>query len=84
MTELEQYRSEIEAIDEQLAELISKRMMISCKIGEYKKANGISVYDPKREEELKIRNLAKVETQFQPGYNEIFSVILKVSKDLQL
>ena len=84
MGELEKYRLEIESIDEQLIALICKRMEVSLKIGEYKKQNNVSIYNPKREEELKNKNLQKVEKQYQAGCEEIFSAILKVSKDLQL
>ena len=37
MTKLEQYREEIEKIDEQLFNLLAKRMNVSIRIGEYKK-----------------------------------------------
>lgn len=84
MNELDQFRFEIEKIDDELVKLITKRMEISIKIGEYKKKNGISVYDPKREEELKNINLSKVEPKFKQGYSEVFDTILKVSKDFQL
>ena len=59
-------------------------MDISCKIGEYKKENNLSVYDPEREEQLREKNLSLVEEKYRSGYNEILNVILKVSKDLQL
>ena len=84
MDKLEEYRLEIEKIDEELAKLICKRMEMSYKIGEFKKQNGLPVYDPKREETLKEKNLSKVEEKYREGYSEIFDEILKVSKDLQL
>ncbi len=84
MEKLLEYRQEIEEIDSQLIELLSKRMKLSSKIGEYKRCNGLPVYDPKREEELKEKNLSKVEPELQVAYKEIFDVILKVSKDIQL
>lgn len=84
MNQLEQYRTEIEQVDDELIKLLIKRMELSKKIGEYKKSNGLSVYDPKREEELKIKNLLKVEEIYKSGYSEIFETILKVSKDFQL
>ena len=84
MDKLKQYRLEIEQIDKELAKLICKRMNISLEIGEYKKQNGLSVYDPKREEILKEKNLSLVEEKYKQGYSEVFDVILKVSKDLQL
>ena len=84
MEKIAEYRKEIERIDEQLAELIGERMDVSCKIGEYKKENNLSVYDPEREEQLREKNLSLVEEKYRSGYNEILNVILKVSKDLQL
>lgn len=84
MEKLSEYRKEIEEIDGQLIVLLSKRMKLSSEIGDYKRANGLPVYDPKREEELKEKNLSKVEPELQAAYKEIFDVILKVSKDLQL
>lgn len=84
MEKLTEYRQEIEAIDSELAELLVRRMKLSKKIGEYKKENGLPIYDPKREEELKIKNILAVEQEYQKAYREVFEVILKVSKDLQL
>ena len=84
MEKLQEYRDEIEKIDEELAKLICKRMDVSLKIGQLKKDNNLSIYDPKREESLREKNLSKIEEKYRKGYNEILSVILKVSKDLQL
>ena len=84
MEKLQEYRDEIEKIDEELAKLICKRMDVSLKIGQLKKDNNLSIYDPKREEALREKNLSKIEEKYRKGYNEILNVILKVSKDLQL
>ena len=84
MEKLQEYREEIEKIDEELAKLICKRMDVSLKIGQLKKENNLSIYDPKREETLREKNLSRVEEKYKKGYNEILNVILKVSKDLQL
>lgn len=84
MEKLAELRAEIEQIDKDLANLIAKRMETSLKIGQFKKENNLSVYDPKREEELKEKNLSLVEEKFRSGYMEIFETILKVSKDMQL
>lgn len=84
MEKLQEYRDEIEKIDEELAKLICKRMDVSLKIGQLKKDNNLSIYDPKREESLREKNLSKIEEKYRKGYNEILNVILKVSKDLQL
>lgn len=84
MTKLEQYREEIEKIDEQLFNLLAKRMNVSMRIGEYKKENNLPIFDAKREEELKEKNLLLVEEKYRHACNEVFELILKLSKDFQL
>ena len=84
MTKLDQYREEIEKIDEQLFNLLSRRMSISMKIGEYKKENNLPIFDAKREEELKEKNLLLVEEKYRHSCAEVFELILKLSKDFQL
>ncbi len=52
MDELREYRSNISEIDKKMAALFEERMK-NCKgIAEYKKKNGITIRDKKREEEL--------------------------------
>lgn len=84
MTKLEQYREEIEKIDEQLFNLLAKRMNVSMRIGEYKKENNLPIFDAKREEELKEKNLLLVEEKYRHACGEVFELILKLSKDFQL
>ena len=52
MTELEQYRREIDAIDGELVKLFLRRMEATGKVGEYKKARGIPVLDAEREKRV--------------------------------
>lgn len=84
MTKLEQYREEIEKIDEQLFNLLAKRMNVSMRIGEYKKENNLPIFDAKREEELREKNLLLVEEKYRHACSEVFELILKLSKDFQL
>ena len=48
---LNDYRKEIDSIDDQLIALFAQRMETAEKIAEYKKANGLSVLDARREKE---------------------------------
>ena len=48
MTELEKYRGEIDEIDDSILCLLSERMEIARKIGEYKKDNSIATVDKTR------------------------------------
>ena len=52
MSELDQYRSEIDAIDRELAALFLRRMGVTEKVGQYKLANGLAVLDPQRERQV--------------------------------
>ena len=49
---LDNYRNKINEIDEQLIDLLVKRMEISVKVGKYKKENNISILNSKREQEV--------------------------------
>ena len=45
MSDLEQYRQEIDELDEQLVRLFLRRMEVTGKVGEYKLAHGMQVLD---------------------------------------
>jgi len=45
-------RAEIDALDEQILQLIAARVRIVLKVGDYKRARGMHVYDPERERRL--------------------------------
>lgn len=52
MTELEMARKAINDIDSELAELFVRRMKAVEAVAEYKKENGLPIYDPLREEDV--------------------------------
>ena len=52
MTELEQYRQEIDRIDGELVKLFLERMAVTGKVGEYKQRQGIPVLDASREKQV--------------------------------
>jgi chorismate mutase/prephenate dehydratase len=52
MSELEEYRQQIDAIDGQLVKLFLQRMEVTGKVGEYKKTQGIPVLDSQRERQV--------------------------------
>ena len=47
---LEEYRAELDVLDAELVELLEKRMGISRDIGAAKRAAGIPIYQPEREQ----------------------------------
>lgn len=48
MNDLDNYRKEIDEIDQQIIELIAKRLEVVEKVGKYKKANKLPPLDQKR------------------------------------
>jgi chorismate mutase len=52
-------RRQIDEIDEELIELLSSRMKLSERIGEYKRENNISIYQPIRWSEVLRRTMTK-------------------------
>lgn len=49
---LEDWRKEIDEVDSEIVRLLAQRTRIAKKIGKLKAKAGISVIDPKREEEI--------------------------------
>ena len=52
MSQLDQYRQQIDAIDAELVQLFLKRMVVTQKVGEYKKEQGLPVLDSQREKQV--------------------------------
>jgi len=82
MSELEKLRSEINRIDNSLLDLLSNRMEISVKVGEYKKKNNIQVLDSSREKEL-IERLISYSNIDNDLVKDLWNIIMKYSKKLQ-
>lgn len=67
--DLQDLRSKINEIDDQLLQLISTRMQVAEEIGEYKKVNGITILQPNRWEEIK---KLQIEIAQKTGLSEKF------------
>lgn len=84
MNKLEQYRSEIEDINEQILELLVQRGKLAQKIGEEKRQQGTKVYDPEREKEMLNALIEKNNGPFNDNViKQLFKEIFKASTDLQ-
>lgn len=77
---LRRKREEIDILDEQIMELLDKRLMIVKEIGKYKSLNSINVLDSNREQE--ILNKIKEYQNFEQ-IEDIYAVIMAKSKELQ-
>lgn len=81
---LENARKEINRIDAEMAKLFEERMAAAKAIAEYKKENGLPIFDPKREEEVIERNSSLIENNdLKNEYVSFLSGVMEVSKDYQ-
>lgn len=60
--ELEKYRQQINNLDDELLQILSQRMKIADKIGEYKKQNNITILQPGRWQDIMDEVSQKAET----------------------
>ena len=82
--DIEKLREEIDKIDSDLTSLLEKRMNVSKSIGEYKRENGLKVYDGKREQEVIVKNLNRLSDPALAQYIEnIYTCIMDESKRRQ-
>lgn len=82
--DLEALRRQIDAIDEQLVELLAQRAELSQRVGRSKQRNGGAVYAPAREAEILDRLTARVEGRIRADHlRAIYREILSASRDLQ-
>ena len=77
------YRSQIDSIDNELVCLFCRRMELSARIAEYKKANGLPIYVPAREQKILEDVAAKAGAELAPSITELFTLLFRLSKDYQ-
>ncbi|HAX02780.1 MAG: chorismate mutase [Tenericutes bacterium GWC2_34_14] len=81
---LNELRKEIDDIDDQMMELFKKRMVISKNIGKVKKAMGLPVFDPSREQVLlEKREIAFNDDTLWPMYKRFLITLFDLSKEWQ-
>lgn len=66
--ELKEIRKSITAVDNQMADLFKERMALVKRVGEYKKANGLPVYDPEREEQVLLNGVRRMDDDNLKSY----------------
>lgn len=84
MSELDQYREEIDEIDKKIVELYERRMAVTEKVASYKIREGKRVLDPEREK----AKIASVEALTHNDFNrhgvqELFEQIMAMSRKKQ-
>ena len=81
--ELKDLRNEIDTIDDELVQLFAKRMEVSEKIADYKKATNMPILVPARERE-KLLNVAQKASPEMANYTRVlYSMIFELSRSYQ-
>ena len=82
---IHELRSKIDVIDREIVNLITRRQKLSIEIGDFKKGNGLKVYDKNREIEIldKLSKLGKENGVDPKLIYTLYREILKESHYLQ-
>lgn len=81
---MEEYRKEINSIDEELVKLLERRFNVVLKIGQYKKENHLPVYDEKREKMVIENCVTMLENKnYSRNIEDVYHKIMDTCKDLE-
>ncbi len=85
MNKINEYRTRLDIIDDNIANLLIERLSLVEKIGIEKKKTNLPVLDSAREESIKNR-LSKIsKTSLEKNYLlKIYDNIMKISKEVQI
>jgi chorismate mutase/prephenate dehydratase len=81
--ELQKYRKEIDAIDEELVRLIGERMDIAAKIAEVKKEGNLPVLVAEREREIVARVSELTRPEYRNYMKVLYSLLFELSRSNQ-
>lgn len=84
MSKLEEYRKQIDKIDEELVQLFEERMNTARKISEYKKEHNLPILNKAREEEVLEKNISHLQSkEYSQMTREFFENIMRLSREYQ-
>lgn len=84
MTELEQYRQEIDAIDQELTRLVEQRFEVAKKVAAYKRAHALPVLDSSREDAVIQRNQERlVRSEYETEIAAFYTGLMAISRSIQ-
>ena len=81
--DLNDYRKEIDQIDDELIALFAKRMETAEKIAAYKQANGLRVLDARHEKEKMRTLMEKTPEELREYVSSLYSLIFELSRSRQ-
>lgn len=84
MTELEKAREGINKIDKEMAQLFEERMNLVVNVADYKKKNGMPIFDSSREKQVIERCVGYIKNlNLQPYYVQFIQDLMDISKKYQ-
>ena len=84
MTSLEELRTQLSDVDDQITDLYEKRMKICEDLGTCKIKNGHKTFDRQREKNKIAEVMGKVSSDFnKKGIGEVYELLLAISRKLQ-
>jgi len=83
-TQLRELRDQIDAVDRNILELLAQRLRLVVRVGDYKSANGLPIYDAERERDLLARVANAAPSPLEPAMAQrIFQCVIQESRDLE-
>ncbi len=84
MNKLEITREKINSLDKKIAELFEERMLLAEDVADYKKQNGLPIFDASRESVIIANNLENIKKQeIKKYYVNFQKELMKISRDYQ-
>lgn len=84
MDKLDNYRKEIDEIDEEIVNLFEKRMETVLKVAKYKKENKMEVLQSDREKIVLNKAISNLkDKKYTDDVIELFKLLMKLSKNSQ-
>ena len=78
--DIQELRTQIDRVDDELVRLYGERMELARQIGRYKRENGLPVLDAEREQKLLNRVGEKAGTENENGVRELFELLMRHSR----
>ena len=80
---IEELRNKIDSIDTELVKLFEERMETASLIADYKKENGLPVFDKERERKVISKVTSDVSEEFVPYTETLYNTIFELSRSYQ-
>jgi len=80
---LDNLRTQIDAIDDELAALLARRMDLAARVAATKRETGAPVLQPARERAILARLGEGMEPRYLPALNAIYEAIFRASREYQ-